>query len=138
MSSDGEQAVSTIETCSRPSHRLTPQQLVRLIVTACRTSPEDGAAALWKFGSERLKASAGGTLHLARHLGNELFRPLLDHDEAVYEPLQQRGGAARQIVRLHSCKHGDCAFLFALARSPNSEGASEGAGCWRVSGVERE
>lgn len=116
------------------SHELTAEQVVMHIVAACRTSPEAGAASLWAFGSERFRRSAGGSHHLARHLANELFRPLLDHDGALFEPLQLLDDAARQVVRLRSAKYGDSSFLFALARSLTGENS---AGRWQVSGLER-
>lgn len=116
-----------------PSLELTPEQVVAAVLAACRMSPSEAAAVLWAFGSPRLRRSAGAPEHLVRHLGNDLFRPLLDSVDTSCSAVEQRGDAARQIVTVRAAGGEAVPFLFALARS----GAGERAGCWLVSGLER-
>ncbi|MEX2540977.1 MAG: hypothetical protein WD314_04185 [Trueperaceae bacterium] len=120
-------------TAAEPSVELTPEQVVEAVLAACRVSAGEAAAVLWAFGSGRLRRSAGAPEHLIRHLGNELFRPLLEATETSCAPMERLDDAARQIVTVRAARGDRVPFLFALARSD----AGDQPGCWLVSGLER-
>jgi hypothetical protein len=119
---------------TRPSEAgLGPEQVVLEVLAACRQSASAAATALWRFGSPRLRRSAGGQDHLTRHLSNELFRPLIGYLELSRRPIERLDDAARQIVVVVSAEGERVAFLFALARARQGDRA----GRWLVTGLER-
>jgi hypothetical protein len=116
-----------------PSPELDAQAVVAAFLAACGRSPERAAAVLWAFAGERLRRSAGDPSHLARLLANDLFRPLLEHAEVAFEPLERIEHAARQVVEVEADDGQRVRFLFALSRARHGEFE----GCWLVSGLER-
>jgi hypothetical protein len=117
----------------QPTPDTTPEEVVALVLAACRRSPAAGAEALWSFGAPRLKRGFSRLADLERILTNDLFRPLLDGVGAEPEPLEVRDRAARQIVTVCAESGEEVSFLFALARTRQGDSPE----CWLVTGVER-
>lgn len=81
-----------------------------------------------------MRRSAGGTEHLERLLGNELFSPLIDSRGTERGPLERIGDSARQVLTVAALDGGRARFLVSLKRS-NSAGDGER---WLITGLERE
>jgi hypothetical protein len=121
------------ETPPTPSPELDARAVVAVFLAACRSSPESAATVLWAFAGERLRRSADDPGHLARLLANDLFRPLLEHTEVTFDPLERIEQAARQVVEVEAADGQRVRYLFALSRARRGELE----GCWLVSGLER-
>lgn len=117
-----------------PSAALSLEQVVDVILSACRVNRREASRTLWAFAAERFRRSAGDVAHLDRLLGNELFRPLVSFVAAERGPLERIDDSARQLVTVESSGGEQATFLFALSRL----GQGDRRRCWLLSGLERE
>jgi hypothetical protein len=117
----------------QPTPDTAPDEVVALVLAACRRSAAAAAEALWALGSPRLRRGFSSKADLERILTNDLFRPLIDSVAAEPEPLEVRDRAARQTVKFRAESGEEVSFLFALARTSRGESPE----CWLITGVER-
>jgi hypothetical protein len=107
-----------------------PEPLLVDVLTALRTGPEAGAAALWSALTPRARAPLGDPAGTKRALGNELLAPLVGHALAEVEAWDRRADVARTRVTVSGGPGGAAAYLVSARYGDD--------GAWRLSGLRRD
>lgn len=116
---------------------LAPESVVALVLAALQRNDlphtDAGIETLYAFAAARLHAQVGDLGAFKRVLHNELFAPLLGHASANPEPLERRGGVARQTVMVEDGGGAATPYLFSLVEQPQPDGPP----LWLLSGLSR-
>ena len=121
----------------QPSPRYTPAEVVRLQVEALADNDEPsedaGIRTAFNFASPANKAATGPIERFIPLVKNPLYRPMLNHAEAVYGEVEQSGDEAQQPVVLTTPEGERVGYVFSLSKQ---QGGSHD-GCWMTDGVVR-
>ena len=120
-----------------PNAELTPDQVVRIQVEALGANdvPEQnaGIAVTFRFASPSNRRVTGPLNRFILMVSNPMYKPMLNHRRAEYEPIKIEGDNASQIVVLTAEDGSRAGYLFVLSKQ-------QGSGCdacWMTDSVMR-
>lgn len=115
-----------------PRASLSPSEVVRIQVEALRANDErdDGIAVAFRFASPANKQQTGPLSRFAQMIRSDPYRLMLEHDKAVYAPIEVVERVARQRVTLFGPRR-TLTFVFFLSRQP----AGRWKDCWMTDAV---
>lgn len=119
-----------------PTCERAPGTVVYVQVGALRTAdPQrgDGIRTVWGFASRSLKARTTYDAFAERLRAPE-YRPLFDHVEAAYAPVETERTSARQRVTVTTPNGTTATYEWRLSR----QGGGRLDGCWMIDGISRE
>jgi hypothetical protein len=120
-----------------PSPDLGPDDVVRIQLRALAHNDEPyadaGIETAYRFASPANKINTGPLARFKQMVKNELYRPMLYHQNARVGGLEMKGGRAQQLAILTTAEGQRVAYLFVLSK--RTGGTLEG--CWTTDGVQR-
>jgi len=121
----------------RPAPSMSPQDVVRTVVEALRTSnspaPNSGIFTTYRFSSPANHANTGPYGNFLRIVKHPDFTSLRQTGERTYAPMEIANGKARQVVTTQGKDGVTVGFEFQLSRQTHEPCQ----GCWLVDGVRR-
>ncbi len=122
-------------TTPAPNPKLTPQQVVGIVLTALQHNDkqDSGIATTFRFASPGNRRATGPLGHFIQMVKTPAYRPMLNFKSAARSPVQVRGDQARQQVTITTAGGEKIRYLFALSRQK----AAPYAGCWMTDAVLR-
>lgn len=121
----------------QPIPELSPEQVIRLQLRGLQRNRERdnlGIAAAYAFASPANKMNTGPLERFARMLKNPLYRPMLNHRQAYFEPVKVENEDAQQRVILIDQENNPNVYLFTLSLQKYAPYWN----CWMTDGVGRE
>jgi hypothetical protein len=123
---------------TRPDPRLTPEEVVGVVLEALRTndqpSGDRGIAITFAFSSPANREAVGPFERFVALVKAEPYRPILNHRRAERGLLRVDGDAARERVVVTTADGARIAYVFTLSRQT----AGSFKDCWMTDGVVRE
>jgi len=120
-----------------PSPALTPQQVVRIQLTALRRNddpaPDSGIAKVFEFASPENQAQTGPLPKFIKMVKTAEYLPMVNHRRSMLAPLTGDDKESRQLVRIIAGDGSEAFFMFILHKQ--SDGKYKG--CWMTEGVVR-
>jgi hypothetical protein len=120
-----------------PNQNLSPAEVVRIQIRALGQNdiPHENAGIeiAFRFASPRNKLITGPLPRFIQLVSNPVYRPMLNHRQARYGPLQIEGANATQPVILTASDGQRVGYLFTLSRQDG--GTCDR--CWMTDGVIR-
>lgn len=110
------------------------EELLTFLVTHAFGRGVDGVEGLYQLASSRMRSKLGDLAVFQRAFGNDLYAPLLTHQQLRVADLATIAGSARAEVVVEGSAGEVITYLVALKLSRH--GAS--AGTWQLSGIARE
>lgn len=136
-SQNGQASATASDSLPQPSPRFSPAEVVRLQVEALGSNDEPfedaGIRTAFNFASPANKAATGPIERFIPLVKNPVYRPMIDHAEAVYGEVQQEGDEAQQPVVLTTPEGERVGYVFTLSKQTG--GPCDG--CWMTDGVVR-
>lgn len=130
-------SVLLAQTTLEPNPNLTPDAVVKIVVTALRSYnapiPNAGIYTTYQFASPANRAVTGPYGHFLGAVKNTDFAPLLKDDPSEFGPVLINNNDAEQTVTVHMPQGRDVGFTFNLSRQQSGVHR----GCWMVDGVGR-
>jgi hypothetical protein len=125
-------ALSTFSDRINPSPEHPPERVVAIQLEAMRLNDEAnrGIAVAFRFASPANKAMTGPLPRFAFMIRNGPYRPMLDYQTALYDPVVVVDGHARQRVTLLG-RMGAIGFVFHLSRQVDGPWQD----CWMTDAV---
>jgi hypothetical protein len=123
---------------ARPDPRLTPEDVVGVVLEALRTNDQPtgdrGIAITFAFASPANREVTGSLERFAALVKAEPYRPILNHRRVERGLLRVDGDEARERVVVTTADGTRIAYLFTLSRQT----AGSFKDCWMTDGVIRE
>jgi hypothetical protein len=128
-----ENADSLADDQLEPNPELSPGQVVKIQVEALQNNDEadTGIEITFKFASPANKRVTGPLNRFKRLVKNPLYRPMLNHKIAEYEPVEISGNTATQRVTIIGPNGKATVYLFSLSRQTEPPCI----GCWLTDSV---
>ena len=124
--------VST-ETGPEPSPELSPEDVVKIQVTALQNNDKEdtGIKTTFRFASLQNKQQTGPLARFRQLIKDKAYRPLLNHKAAEYGPIQLDGDTATQRVTITGKNGQATVYMFTLSKqkTPPCEN------CWMTDSV---
>ncbi|HEX9924170.1 MAG TPA: DUF4864 domain-containing protein [Anaerolineae bacterium] len=117
----------------RPNPELLPDEVVQIQIEALQfnDSKDRGIEITFRFASPGNKRFTGPLPRFTQMLRNPLYRSMLNHKSATYEPINIDGTAASQLVTLVDLEGNSIVYLFALSK----QSEPPCLGCWMTDSV---
>lgn len=118
---------------ARPNPELLPDEVIKIQIEALQfnDSKDRGIEITYRFASPGNKRFTGPLPRFTQMLRNPLYRSMLNHRSATYEPIFIDGPQARQLVTLVDLEGNSIVYLFSLSKQ--SEPSCPG--CWMTDSV---
>jgi hypothetical protein len=104
----------------QPTPELSPEQVIKIQLNALKrnNSAENdlGIAAAFVFASPANKMSTGPLTRFARMVKAPLYKSMLNHRSANFEPIDIDGDFAKQRVILIDAENHQVSYIFSLSR----------------------
>ena len=123
----------TAETGPEPNPDLSPEEVVKIQVTALQNNDEEdtGIKTTFKFASLQNRQITGPLARFRELVREKAYRPLLNHKLAEYDPIEIDGDTATQRVTI-TAKNGQATvYMFTLSKQKNPSCE----GCWMTDSV---
>jgi hypothetical protein len=119
----------------RPSPKLTPGQVVRIVMDALQHNDEDdsGIAVTFDFASPANREVTGPLERFAQMVKNPAYGPMLNYKSAEYGKAVVVDDQAQQVVKIVAADDEVAVYVFRLSKQPDGEYE----GCWMTDGVIR-
>lgn len=116
-----------------PNPNLSPREVVQIQVEALQhNDPADtGIEITFRFASPENRQFTGPLAHFKRLVKNPVYRPMLNHKLAEYEPIVIAGDTATQRVTIVQPNGQATVYLFSLSK----QHSSSCDGCWMTDSV---
>ncbi len=126
-------AATVADASPRPDPDLSPEQVVRIQLAALqRNDSEDGGIEVtYCFASPANIQQTGPLDRFVRMLKTAPYKPMLNHLNVDYGPMERRGDMARQRVTLVAASGATVTYVFILARQVGDPCD----GCWMTEAV---
>jgi hypothetical protein len=120
----------------QPNPALSPEQVVKIQLEALKNNDETnhGIEITFNFASPTNKKYTGPLPRFIQMVKNPLYRPMLNHRSAEYEPIEVSGDTARQRVILTGADGQTVIYLFSLSKQVDGPWK----GCWMTDSVTAE
>ena len=117
----------------QPSPELSPEDVVKIQVEALQNNDGDdnGIEVAFRFASPANRQVTGPLNRFTYLVKNPTYRPMLNHKQAEYSPIEITDDTARQRVTITGSDGSASVYLFELSRQ-NTPTCS---GCWLTDGV---